>query len=292
MRYHERAPFVPITERPKLTWPNGARLAVWVLPNVEYFDEERLVGATVTTPAKEPPDIPNYSWREFGLRVGIWRLMEVLRELGVPATVAMNSMVCMHYPQVVKACVELGWEIMGHGRTNSESLPGMAEADERALIAESLSVLERHTGKRPVGWLGPSLAETNRTLDLLAEHGIQYVADWVNDEQPYMLKTIHGDIVSMPHSNEINDIAVFMRRGFTGPEYEQMLRVQFDELYADGAQNARVMSIGLHPFLTGVAFRAHHLKAALRYMCDRPGVWFATGSEILAAYRVARGVVV
>lgn len=290
MRFYERSPFVPITERPKLMWPNGAKLAVWVVPNIEYFTEDSMVGATLTTPASEPPDIANYSWRDYGLRVGIWRMMKTLRELDIPGTVALNSLVCEHYPQVVKACVELGWEFMGHGRTNSEHLPGMPETQERAVIAEVLATIEKHTGRRPVGWLGPGLAETSRTVDILAEHGVEYVSDWVNDEQPRPLKTTRGEIVAMPYSNEINDIGVFMRRGFTGPDYAQMLRDQFDELYEDAAESGRVMCVALHPFLTGVPFRARHLRAALAYMRRQPGAWFATGSQILAAYRTATGV--
>ena len=208
--------------------------------------------------------------------VGIWRQMEMMKELSIPGTVALNSLVCEVYPQVVRACMELGWEFMGHGRTNSESLNGMDEHRERDVIAEVLSRIEAFTGRWPAGWLGPGLAETHRTLDILAEYGVRYTADWVNDDQPHRLHTSHGDIVSLPYSNEINDIGVF-RRGQTGGEFEQIIKDQFDQLYEDSAHTGRVMCIALHPYITGVPHRARHLKAAFQYMqgaerrlvCDR-----------------------
>jgi len=287
MRYHERAPFVPITKRPILRWPNGARLAVWVVPNIEHFEEESLHGATIATPAAEAPDIPNYSWRDYGLRVGIWRTMETLRRLNIPGTVALNARVCELYPEVVSACVDLGWEFMGHGTTNSRTLSGLSEDDERRTIASVLGTIAAATGVAPKGWLGPALAETQHTLELLAEHGVQYVADWVNDEQPYPLHVANGTMTSIPYSIEINDIGTFMRRGFTGPEYQRMILDQFEVLYEESAITGKVMCIALHPFITGVPFRALHLDAALTLMREREGVWFATGSQIIDAYHSA-----
>jgi allantoinase len=287
MRYHERAPFIPITRRSPLRWPNGARLAIWVVPNIEHFEDDSLHGATIATPAVEPPDIPNYSWRDYGLRVGIWRTMETLRRLAIPGTVALNASVCDNYPEVVRACVDLGWEFMGHGRTNSRTLSGMPEAEENATIAAVLDTIAAHTGSRPAGWLGPALAETHRTLEILAANGVRYVADWVNDEQPYPLQLTAGTMTSMPYSIEINDIGTFLRRGFTGPDYQQMLLDQFEVLYEESATTGKVMCIALHPFITGVPFRARHLEAALARMRERDGVWFATGAEILNAYHTA-----
>ena len=287
MRYHDRAPFVPITKRPVLRWPNGARLAVWVVPNIEHFEEESLHGATIATPAAQAPDIPNYSWRDYGLRVGIWRTMETLRRLDIPGTVALNSRVCELYPEVVSACVHLGWEFMGHGSTNSATLSGLSEDDERRTIATVLSTIASATGSSPKGWLGPALAETQHTLELLAEHGVRYVADWVNDEQPYPLHVANGAITSIPYSIEINDIGTFMRRGFTGPDYQRMILDQFEVLYEESAITGKVMCIALHPFITGVPFRARHLAIALATIREREGVWFATGSQIIDAYHSA-----
>ncbi len=287
MRYHDRAPFVPISRRPPLHWPNGARLAVWVVPNIEHFEEESLAGATIATAASEVPDIPNYSWRDYGLRVGIWRTMDTLHRLNIPGTVALNARVCEEYPEVVRACAELGWEFMGHGSTNSRSLSGMNEGDERATIASALSTITAQTGTHPAGWLGPALAETRNTLEILASNGIRYVADWVNDEQPYPLNVPGATMTAMPYSIEINDIGTFMRRGFTGPDYQRMILDQFEVLYDESAATGKVMCIALHPYITGVPFRARHLEAALTQMRARDGVWFATGSDILAAYHAA-----
>ncbi|HEX6511477.1 MAG TPA: polysaccharide deacetylase, partial [Chloroflexota bacterium] len=183
------------------------------------------------------------------------------------------------------------WEIMGHNWTNSRSINGMTEAEEREVIDGTLKRITQDTGYRlrPRGWLGTGLAESSRTLDILAEHGIEYVGDWVNDEQPYILQTASKPIVAMPYSIEINDIGIFMRRGFTGPDYQEMLRDQFDVLYEESAKTAKIMCIALHPFITGVPFRAKHLEAALTYMRRHEHAWFATGVDILSAWREATG---
>jgi allantoinase len=288
MKFGERAPWVPIVKRPKLEWPNDARLAVWVVPNIEYFERDSLGGLPISSPANALPDVPNYTWREYGTRVGVWRTMETLKRLDIKATVALNSRVCEVHPEIIEAGVALGWEFMGHGRTNSQSLNGLSEEVERALIPDVLATIERGTGTRPRGWLGPGLTETDRTLDILAEHGVGYVGDWVNDDQPYDLATDFGPVVAMPYTLEMNDIGTFLRRGFTGPQYAEMLRDQFDVLYRESAHTGKVMCIATHPFITGQPFRAKHLEAALGYMRDKKKAWFATGSEILAAYRASR----
>lgn len=287
MRFYERAPFRPITRRPPLVWPNGAKLAVWVVPNIEHYDEDSLTAPGIGAGgAKQPPDIINSTWRDYGLRVGVWRTMKTLDSLDIPGTVALNSFVCDHFPEVVKACVDLGWDFMGHGRSNSEWVTHVATADdERKLIADTLDGIERFTGTRPQGWLGPGLHETSRTPDILAELGVGYVGDWINDEQPYWLRTTSRPIVSMPYSVECNDLGLFMRRGYTGPDYERLLCDTFDELLADAADAARVMCVATHPFVTGVPHRARYLHSSLAYMRAKSDVWFATGAQILEAFR-------
>lgn len=287
MKFNDRRPYSPIVTRPRLRWPNGARLAVWVVPNIEHFEAASLAGAGITLTAGEAPDVANYNWRDYGMRVGIWRTIDTLRRLEIPGTVALNSAVCEHYPDVMDACTSLGWEFMGHGRTNSQLQTHMNETDERALISEVLATIERSTGRRPRGWLGPGLAETDRTVDILSENSIEYVSDWVSDDQPYPLRADSGTVVAMPYSLEMNDIGTFLRRGFTGPQYAEMLTDQFDVLYDEGKHSGRVMCIAVHPFVTGVPFRAKHLEAALAYMRKKKNVWFATGSEILDAYRAS-----
>ena len=172
---------------------------------------------------------------------------------------------------------------MGHGRTNSARLSGISEADERAQIKEVLATIAAATGTRVRGWLGPGLTETYTTLDVLAENGIDYVADWVNDEQPQPLKAATRNLISMPYSAEINDISHFLVHHASASEFEQVIKTQFDVLYREGANTGKVMCIALHPYLTGVPFRAHHLENALKYMREKSDVWFATGSEIYDA---------
>lgn len=291
MSGNERATFVPFPSRPEWHWPNGARVAVWVVINVEYFEFDSLAGAALASQAVEPPDVPNYTWREYGSRVGIWRMLDMCDKLNIRGSVTLNASVCEAYPNIVRRILHSEWEIMGHGWTNSQSQSGMSEAEERELIDRTLKRITQDTGYhlRPRGWLGSGLAESPRTLDILAEHGIEYVGDWVNDEQPYLLSTASQPIVAMPYSIEINDIGIFTRRGFTGPEYAEMLRDQFDVLYEEAARTSKVMCIALHPFITGVPFRAKHLEAALTYIRRHEHAWFAPGSDILAAWRQATG---
>jgi allantoinase len=291
MTAHGRTPFVPLPGRPVWRWPNGARLAVWVVINVEHWEWNSLAGVTMASGADQAPDVPNYTWREYGSRVGVWRTIDVLDRLNIPASITLNGSVCDEYPEIVRAFLEREWEIMGHGWTNSQGLSGLPEGEERALISRTLGRIIQDTGQRlrPRGWLGPGLAETHHTLDILAENGIEYVADWLNDEQPYLLQTASKPVVAVPYSVEVNDIGTFTRRGFTGADYAEMLRDQFDVLYQESEHTAKVMCIPLHPFITGVPFRSKHLEAALAYMRQHEHAWFTKGYDIVAAWRQATG---
>ncbi len=227
----------------------------------------------------------NYAWRDFGVRVGVWRMMEIMERYGVKGTVALNADVCRHYPRIIEAGNALGWEWMGHGRNNSILLNAQPEADERALIRDAVETIAQATGKRPRGWLGPALSESVRTLDLLAECGIEYVGDWVNDEQPYPMRVASGTMLSLPYSIELNDITNFLERKRTGEEFARVICDQFDQLYEDGAATGRVMAIALHPFLIGHAHRARHFANALAHITARREVWVTTGAEIADWYR-------
>lgn len=286
---HGRFDYVPITERPKLRWPNGARIALWVIPNIEHFLPDRPSTSITPLTTRFVPDVLNYSWRDFGVRVGIWRMMEIMQRYGVRGTVALNADVCDFYPQIIKAGNDLGWEWMGHGRNNSELLGGMEEAEERALIGSVVRRIADATGKSPRGWLGPALTETSSTLDLLAEARIQYVGDWVNDEQPYRIRVKQGEMYSIPYSIEINDIPAILDGKQSGESFGRIIRDQFDALYEDAATTGRVMSICLHPFLIGQPFRAKYFAEALAHITARQEVWVATGSEIIDAYKQATG---
>ena len=216
-------------------------------------------------------------------------MMETLEKYGVTATVSLNSDVCLHYPRIIEEGVKLGWEWMGHGRRNTEFITGFGIDEERAIIQEVHKVITDSTGTPPRGWLGPALTETENTLDLLAETGFEYVGDWVNDDQPYPIKTKAGTMYSIPYSIEVNDIPAFVDRGWSAEQFCQVLIDQFDVLYRDGEKTARVMAICLHPFLMGLPYRDKYLRRALEYITGHDGVWVTTGSEIVDWYKAATG---
>lgn len=283
-REHGRFPYSAIVDRPPLRWPDGARVAVWVIPNVEHFLFDRPGAAIVPATTGFLPDVLNYSWRDYGPRVGIWRLMEILEKHGIRGTAALNADAARLYPRIVEAGSALGWEWMGHGVNNNTMHDGQSGEEERRLVKSVLETIEESAGVRPRGWLSPGLSETHRTLDLLAESGIDYVANWVNDDQPYPMRVEGGSILSLPYSAEINDYAAFIERGQSGEEFARTIRDQFDVLYEDGRATGRVMAIALHPFLIGHPHRAKHLDRALAHIVSHRDVWFATGSEIADWY--------
>jgi len=281
---HNRFAYSPISRRPKVELPNGARVAVWITPNVEHYHYDKPAMSLTQMTASLKPDVLNYAWRDYGVRVGIWRIMDILQRQGFVATTAVNAEVCEHYPEIIEAGNSLGWEWMAHGPNNSMLFTGMPEEVERPIIAGTLDVLAKCLGNRPRGWLSPALTETDVTLDLLAEAGIEYVADWCNDEHPYTMKTRKGSIVALPYTLEVGDIPVFLFNGGSGQDFENMIVDQFDQMYEEGATIPRFLSIALHPFLVGHPFRARHLERALAHIRKRQDVWLATGSEILDWY--------
>lgn len=265
-------PYQAIIDRPPVRWPNGARVALWVIPNIEHFHVE------IGNPA---PDIRNHSRRDYGNRVGVWRIMEVLQKHDVRGTVALNAEVGRYYPRIVEEATRLKWELMGHGLTNSVLLSGLDKEKEAGVIAETREVIEQW-GQKMRGWLGPGLAETWNTLDLLREHGVEYVCDWVNDDLPYRM---NNGLYSIPYSIELNDMPLFNMPSISIDEFYRRICETFDVLYEEGAQNGRVMAIALHPFLIGAAHRIRTLDRALSYIAAHGAVWFATGSEIIETYR-------
>jgi peptidoglycan/xylan/chitin deacetylase (PgdA/CDA1 family) len=208
----------------------------------------------------------------------------------VKGTVALNSDVCTKYPRIIEAANALGWEWMGHGRNNSILINKQPEDEERGLIREVVETITKGTGHRPRGWLGPALTESHRTLDVLAENGIDYVGDWVNDEQPYPMRVANGTMTSIPYSIELNDIPAFLDGKKSGEEFGKMICDQFDVLYEDGSTSGRVMSICLHPFLIGHPHRSKYFDLALKHIRGRQEVWFARGAEIVDWYRKSAAV--
>jgi allantoinase len=279
--------FSLINRRAPLQWPNGARVALWVITNIEFFALDRAMpGDSNERPkgSEGTPHVRHWSQRDYGNRVGIVRLMELLDAHGIRSTVALNSDLCDHHPEIVRECIELNWEFMGHCRTNTARLNEIPPNEERATIKHVLSRIAEATGVRPVGWLGAGLQETWNTLDFLIEEGCIYVADWVNDDQPYTMHVGGKSIVSVPYSYELNDMSAIVRSKYTPGEFERMIKDQFTVLHAEGAKSGRVMAIALHPFIMGQPHRIAALARALAFIDEFPGVWKATGSEIARHY--------
>ncbi len=265
-------PFQAIVDRPPIVWPNGARVAVWVIPNVEHFHVE--IGA-------EAPDIRNHSRRDYGNRVGVWRIMEVLAKHGVRGTVALNGEVSRFYPRIMEEMTRMKWELMGHGLTNSVRLTGLTREQEANVIGEARAAIEQW-GQKMRGWLGPGLSETWNTLDLLRANGVEYVCDFINDDLPYRM---NNGLYSIPYSIELNDMPLFNMPSIGIDEFYRRICETFDVLYEEGARNGRVMAVALHPFLIGAPHRIRTLDRALSYVASHGNVWFATGSEIIDTYR-------
>ena len=281
-------PFSPITERPRYVLPGNARIAVWVIPNIEFFGlDDPMPGnhnERISREAAKIPAIRPWAQREYGNRVGVWRVMDVLDKYDIRATVALNSEICDHQPQIIEATMKRGWEIMGHNQTNAIRLNEMPADQELSCIQETLARIERATGKRPTGWLSSGLSETWNTLDHLIDSGVKYVADWTCDDQPFQMNVDGKRLVSIPYSFELNDAPMVYHNKVSTDEFEQMIRRQFDILYGEGAKSGRVMAICLHPFIIGVPHRIGALDRALQYIRSHDDVWYATGGEIVEHY--------
>ena len=228
-------------------------------------------------------DVLGYTWREYGMRVGLWRIADVMDQANIRATVALNAGVCDVWPKAIEEMDKRGWEMMGHNITNSRSLRNLPLDKEETIIHTTVKVIQQATGKKVRGWLGTGLGETFSTLDVLAEAGVQYTGDWNNDDVPYRMKVKSGEMYAINYGNAINDIS-FYGKGHTGEEYYQMVANQFDTLYADSQKLPRVMGIPLHPFHTGEPLRIKYFQKAVQHMQKQDKVWFATGGEILDAY--------
>ncbi|MGH6905230.1 MAG: polysaccharide deacetylase family protein [Geminicoccaceae bacterium] len=280
----ERIPYSAIVDRPKLNLPDGGRLVVWTIVNVEEWQIERAMPRTVLPPPMGEallPDLPNWAWHEYGMRVGFWRLLDVLRHFGVTPTFAVNGNVCNSYPRIAEAARAEGWEFMGHGFVQG---PMHKLDDQRGAIRDTIEAIRRFTGTAPRGWESPGLTETYETPDLLCEEGIAYVADWVLDDQPVVVATRAGPLVSIPYTVETNDIAVYALQNHASDMLYQRGVEQFDRLYDESAEITRVMAISLHPSITGVPHRIRHLERLLAHVRSRPGVLMWTGGQICDWY--------
>jgi peptidoglycan/xylan/chitin deacetylase (PgdA/CDA1 family) len=276
----ERFDYSPIVERPRWRLPRGARIAVWTIVNVEEWDFEKAMARQYLTAPQgvvTVPDVPNWAWHEYGMRVGFWRLLEALSRRRIRATTSINARVVESYEPVARAMLDAGWEFMAHGVVQGAM---HLVPDQRAVIRESIRLLEKFTGRAPKGWLGPGLTETYETLDYLAEAGIKYVSDWVNDDQPYEIRTSAGPLVSVPYTLELNDIPMMVIQHHDSEAWARRARDQFDRLHAEGARQPRVMALAVHPYISGVPHRIRHFEAVYDYMRRKKGVWLTTGEEI------------
>ena len=279
IRTGEPQPFYdysPITKRPKLKWPNGARVAVFIVPNVEHWDVHDDKGHM---------DVRNLPRNDYGLRVAVWRLMEMFGERKIQTTIALNASVCRFYPELIEAFRTRGDELMGHGVTNSEHLDTAPPAKAAAIVRQAVDMIRNATGQKVRGWLGPGLGEADGTLDALKAAGIEYVCDWgPADDQPFRLK---NGMYAVPYTLDINDLGLIDRQGTPASQFAAYIVDAFDTLYREGEDQARVLPIALHPFLTGAPHRAPHLAKALDYIRGHDRVWFARGGDILDAYRAS-----
>jgi len=266
--------------RPKIAWPNGARVAFWLAPNIEFYELEPPPNPIRSAWPRPAPDVLNYSYRDYGNRVGFWRMLDVFDRCGVRGSVSLNVAVCQHHPEVIEACAARCWEFYSHGTYNTRYLFEMSEDQERALIQDSIDTIREHTGQKLDGWLAPALTYTERTLDLIAEMGLTYCCDLFHDDQPCPVKTRIGRLASVPYSLEMNDAIAFSVHMMDPHDYADIIKRQFDRLYEEGAVSGTVMCIPLHPYLIGQPYRIAAFEEALAYITGHDKVWLATGREI------------
>ena len=284
---HDRLPYSPIVDRPRLVWPGGARVAVWVVPNVEHYEYLPPAGVTDPYPRTPHPDVRKFTYHDYGNRVGFWRMLEVLDRYEIPCTVSLNSAVLDHYPDVAQAILERDWDFMSHGLYNTRQLTGMSREEEREFLATCNRVLKRHTGHGYAGMLGPNISGNSWTPDLMAEAGMTYHADWVHDERPSPLLTSSGrPFVALPYNFELNDAPLLMRSHVEGDTYARMCIAQFDRLYTESSTSGRMMCLPLHPFTIGQPHRVRHLDRVLAHLRKR-NAWIASATEIVEHYLAA-----
>ncbi len=279
-----RVDYSPIIERPPLRWPGDARVALWIAPNIEHYEYlPDFDGLRDPWPRVPYPDVQQYSNRDYGNRVGFWRMLEVLDKHKVKCGVSLNMAVLEHYPEIAEAMVQRDWDFMSHGIYNTRYIETYTEAQEREFYADCIATLRRHTGKQLKGMLGPAMSNTARTPDLMAEAGLIYHSDWMHDDQPVPIRVKSGKLVSVPYSIELNDSSLFNKH-FEGDYFAKICKAQFRRLYAEGAESGRSMCIALHPHLIGQPHRIKYLDDILSYVLSHDRVWLATPDEIAEYY--------
>ena len=281
LRPNERLSFSAIVDRKPLILPNNAKLIVWPVVNIEEWDISRPMPRTVSPPpggVAQVPDLPNWTWHEYGMRVGFWRILKAFEDFGIKPTMSINAKVCETRPRVAQAALDAGWEFMAHCY---EQMAIQKVPDQKAMIEQSIEVLTRFTGKKPEGWLGPGRGQTFITLDLIKEAGFKWFGDWVLDEVPQYVKTAHGTLVSIPYSIELNDIGIMLSANQPSDAMFKRTKDSFDCLYEEAQEHgARILTFGIHPYISGVPHRIKYLREMLQYLSSHEGVVFWNGSQI------------
>lgn len=289
---HDRYEWSMLPRRKPVTWPDGARVALWVVPALEWFPLD-MKGVPFKPPGAMQtayPDLRHYTLRDYGNRVGIFRVMQALERHRIRASVAVNAAVAVRYPTLLQECTRRGWEVIANGQDMDHlHHGGMAVEAERQLIDATLATLRKASGQPVRGWLSPAKSQSAATLDLLAAAGLDYVCDWVNDDMPFALRTAQGGLHAMPHPIDIDDYTILVQNHHTEDDFRDQLCDQFDTLYRESAtQGGRIMAMSLHPWVIGQPYRIQALEQALAHIMRHPGVWAATGSEILDAWRATQ----
>jgi allantoinase len=282
LKSHGRYPYSAITRRQDYSWPGGRRLAVYLGFNIEHFEFGAGLGAALG-PRTPEPDVLNYSWRDYGNRVGVWRCLELFDELALPVGVLINTALYDYCPEVVEAFVKRGDELIGHGHTNADRQGDMPEAEERDLLQYCRRRIREHSGVAPAGWLSPWISESFATPDLLAETGYRYTLNWCHDDQPVPMETRAGRLWAIPYPQELNDIPMIVARQMDGRDFADMIVDHFDEMLAQSRRQPLVMGIALHPYIVGQPYRLRHLRRALLHIIAHDGIWFTTPGQILSS---------
>jgi peptidoglycan/xylan/chitin deacetylase (PgdA/CDA1 family) len=281
----ERAEYSAIVDRPPLKLPGNNRIVIWTIVNYEVWDISKpMARQVIPAPTGVPllPDVPNWSWHEYGMRVGCWRFFDLFKRLGIRPTLSINARVCEDYPRVAQEAKDLGWEFMGHAY---EQGPIHKDPDQKAMIHRSMDVIEKFTGKRPVGWLGPGLTQTLETPDNLTAAGVKYIGDWVYDDEPTVIKTTNGPLVTLPYTVELNDIPMMMVQHHESDHLYKRTVESFNTLYEEGQDRAKIMAIAIHPYISGQPFRIKALRDIYDYVNKFDGVLHWNGEEIYNWYR-------
>jgi len=284
----QRLAYSAIVDRAPLKLPRGVRLVVWPIVNVEVWDIGRAMPRQALPPptgVTQLPDVPHWAWHEYGNRVGFWRLKDALDRHRITPSLSVNARVCEDYPRIAEAARDGGWEFMGH---SYDQRPIHLEPDQRATIRKAVKVIKQFTGKQPVGWLGPGFTQTLDTPENLAEAGIKYICDWPVDDEPCEIQTKKGPLLTLPYSIELNDIAMMIVQHHPAREFVTRCMDYFERLYAESKSRAKIMSIAVHPYISGTPYRIKYFEQVLAGLKQKPGVVFWTGEQIMDWYESTR----